>query len=65
MIDLKQRQPDEYGLSTTELGRKVMLDFHAAFSDLSREEKAKERKAVDVRRKIEDIHANNRLRSNP
>lgn len=38
------------------------LELMAAYAHVCREEKVKERKAVDTRRRIEDYHANNRLR---
>lgn len=56
MTNLTERLPDEYGLSKTELGRKVMLDLQAAFADLKKQERQEERKAVDVRRRIELHH---------
>lgn len=52
-------------MNPTQAFKEFELELMAAYAHVCREEKAKERKAVDVRRKIEDIHANRRLRPAP
>lgn len=61
MINLKERQPDEYGLSTTELGHKIMLDFEAAFNGLNKDEKERDKRLTERRRAAEDARVEREL----
>lgn len=54
MTNLRQRQPDELNLTTTVLGRKVMLDIEAAFVDYKRDAKSAERSIAERRRELEE-----------